>query len=82
LHNTKNDVDGILSKHGFIFIPLSKAHIYKQIMKNLILHPNLVTESYFAMKKDRPHMFSRALDGFGLTSRSHHLNGIYAKSKN
>jgi hypothetical protein len=46
LHNTKEEVDRILSKYNFHFIPIPKRIIYYQLFKSLILHPRLIFRAY------------------------------------
>ncbi len=79
LHNTKQEVDRILSKYGFHFNPISKRIIYYQLFKNLILHPRLMLRSYRRMKHQNPHLLSYAAKGLEYSTNYDLLCGTYKR---
>jgi FkbM family methyltransferase len=81
LHSTKEEVDRILSKYNFHFIPISKRIIYYQLFKNLILHPRLVFRSYRRMKRRNPHLLSYTVKGLEYSTNYNFLSGIYKRNQ-
>ena len=81
LHNTKDEVDRILSKYNFHFIPISKRIIYYQLFKNLILHPILIFRSYRRMTRQNPHLLSYAAKGLEYSTNYNFLCGTYKRSR-
>jgi FkbM family methyltransferase len=79
LHNTKQEVDGILSKYNFHFSPISKRIIYYQLFKNLILHPGLMFRSYRRMKRQNPHLLSYTAKGLEYSTNYDLLCGTYKR---
>lgn len=79
LHNTKEEVDRILSKYNFHFIPISKRIIYYQLFKNLILHPRLMFTSYRRMKRQNPHLLSYTAKGLEYSTNYDFLCGTYKR---
>lgn len=80
LHNTKEEVDRILSEHNFHFTPISKKIIYYQLFKNLILHPRLIYRSYRRMKRQNPHLLSYTVKGLEYSTNYNFLCGTYEKN--
>lgn len=81
LHNTKEDVDRILTKYHFKFTPVSKRIIYYQLFKNLILHPRLILRSYRRMKRQNPHLLSYTAKGLEYSTNYNFLCGTYKRSQ-
>ncbi len=81
LHNTKEEVDRILSKYNFHFTPISKKIIYYQLFKNLILHPRLVYGSYRRMKRQNPHLLSYTVKGLEYSTNYNFLCGTYKRNQ-
>lgn len=81
LHNTKDEVDRILSKYNFHFTPISKRFIYYQLFTNLILHPRLVFRSYRKMKRQNPHLLSYTAKGLEYSTNHNFLCGAYRKNQ-
>jgi FkbM family methyltransferase len=81
LHNTKEEVDGILSKYNFHFTPISKRIIYYQLFKNLILHPRLIFRSYRRMKRQNPNLLSYTAKGLEYSTNYNFLYGTYRRNK-
>ncbi len=79
LHNTKQEVDTILSKYNFKFSPISKRIIYYQLFKNLVLHPRLMFRSYRRMKRQNPHLLSYAARGLEYSTNYDLLCGTYKR---
>ncbi|MDQ3903364.1 MAG: FkbM family methyltransferase [Thermoproteota archaeon] len=79
LHNTKEQVDRILSKYNFQFTPISKRIIYYQLFKNFILHPRLIFRSYKRMKRQNPHLLSYTAKGLEYSTNYNFLCGTYKK---
>jgi predicted RNA methylase len=82
LHNTKEEVDRILSKYNFYFSPIPKRTIYYRLLKNLILHPRLMSRSYRRMKRQNPHLLSYAAKGLEYSTNYDLLCGTYKRSNN
>jgi FkbM family methyltransferase len=82
LHNTKEEVDRILSKYNFHFTPVSKRIIYYQLFKNLILHPRLIFRSYRRMKRENPHLLSYTAKGLEYSTNYDFLCGAYKREIN
>jgi FkbM family methyltransferase len=80
LHNTKEEVDRILSKYNFRFTPISKRIIYYQLFKNLFLHPRLMFTSYMRMKH-HPRLLSYAAKGLEYSTNYNFLCGTYKREK-
>ncbi len=81
LHNTKDEVDRILSKYNFHFTPISKRIIYYQLFKNLILHPILIFRSYRRMTRQNPHLLSYTAKGLEYSTNYNFLCGTYQRSR-
>ncbi len=81
LHNTKEEVDRILSKYNFYFTPISKRIIYYQLFKNLILHPRLIYRSYKRMKRQNPHLLSYTAKGLEYSTNHNFLCGTYERNQ-
>jgi FkbM family methyltransferase len=81
LHNTKEEVDRILSKYNFHFTPISKRIIYYQLFKNLILHPRIVFRSYRRMKRQNPHLLSYTAKGLEYSTNYNFLCGTYKRNQ-
>jgi FkbM family methyltransferase len=81
LHNTKEEVDRILSKYNFHFTLISKRIIYYQLFKNLILHPRLIFSSYRRMKRQNPHLLSYTAKGLEYSTNYDFLYGTYRRNK-
>ena len=80
LHNTKDEVDRILSKYNFHFTPISKRIIYYQLFKNLILHPILIFRSYRRMTRQNPHLLSYTAKGLEYSTNYNFLCGTYRRN--
>ena len=80
LHSTKAEVDKILTDQNFDFVPITKIHMYKQIIKNLILHPALMLRSYRIMKQRNRHLLSYTMQGFEYSTNYQFLSGCYIKN--
>ncbi len=81
LHNTKDEVDRILSKYNFQFTPISKRIIYYQLFKNLILHPILIFRSYRRMTRRNPHLLSYTAKGLEYSTNYNFLCGTYKREQ-
>jgi FkbM family methyltransferase len=79
LHNTKEEVDRILTKYNFKFTPLSRRIVYYQLFKNLIVHPRLMLKSYRRMKRQNPHLLSYAAKGLEYSTNYNFLCGTYKR---
>jgi FkbM family methyltransferase len=80
LHNTKEEVDRILSKYNFHFTPISKRIIYYQLLKNLILRTRLIFRSYKRMKRQNPHLLSYTAKGLEYSTNYNFLCGTYRRN--
>lgn len=77
-HQTKEKIDTLLLPHGFDFQPITMSHIYKNIIKNLILHPYSLFKVYVDTISKNPQVFSKAFTGFDMT-KDDLLVGSYIK---
>jgi len=81
LHNTKQAIDDLLIPQGYCFVPLSKYHIYKRVLSNMIFHPVLLSNSYRILKKQNPRLLSSVSHGMDYDKNAAYLTGSYLKNK-
>ena len=79
-HNTRQIVDELLLKHGFVFKPVTMTYVYKRILKNLLLHPFTLCRVYMDTIFNNPQIIGKAIAGLDLT-KGRFLAGSYIKRK-
>ena len=55
-HGTKEKMDQVLLEYGFHFKSITMAYIYKQLIKNLFLHPINFYRVFINIINEKPHI--------------------------
>jgi FkbM family methyltransferase len=69
-HGTKQKLDEVLVPNGFCFKPLTMGYIYKNLLKNLFLHPIDFCKAAFNTVRDNPQVIHSIVSGFRITRRN------------
>lgn len=68
----------MLTPLGFVFKPVTMSHIYRNILKNLILHPHVSTKMYLHTVSTNPNILLKAFTGLDIT-KDFLINGSYIR---
>jgi|SRR5215216_477218 hypothetical protein len=81
-HGTKEKMDEALLEYGFHFKSITMVYIYKQLIKNLFLHPINFYRVFINIINEKPHIVKTAFTGFDVTKGRHDLVvGSYTKNR-